>query len=172
MVAAGEAATKLRHSTPEERRRSAGSSRKSQRPAPQLMGSLAEPRYCAMESRCTQARFLNGSPALVRSTSKSDLCGRCEESGLSPDDASVLEKLRLEPTPLGKELKARALKDGLTVQLSLQRGAFWDAILELRKRRGITAERRLPPSGDNISGLIAPERSLGGHDGLQLSRGG
>jgi hypothetical protein len=41
-------------------------------------------------------------------------------------------------------------------------------VRELRERRGITAERRLPPSGDNISGLIAPEKSSGDHDRLQF----
>src|SRR5687768_3585175 len=111
------------------------------------MGSLAEPRYCAMGSRCTQARFLEGSPALLRSTNKSHLCSRCEESGLSPHEILVLDTLRLEPAPAGEELKARTFKDGLTAQLYLQRGVFWDAVRELRERRGITAERRLPPSG-------------------------
>jgi hypothetical protein len=112
-----------------------------------------------MGSRCTQARFLNGSPTQLRSTSKRELCARCEESGLSPHDASVLEKLRLEPAPPGEELKARAFKDGLTVQLFLQRGEFWDAVRELREQRGITALKRLPPSGDNMSGLIHPRRA-------------
>jgi len=43
-----------------------------------------------MGSKCTQARFLSGKPARLRSTSSSKLCGRCEEEGLSPDD--VLEE--------------------------------------------------------------------------------
>jgi hypothetical protein len=60
---------------------------------------------------------------------------------------------------VGEELKARGFKDGLTAQLYIQKGVFWDAIRELRERRGITAERRLPPSDDNVSGLIVPERS-------------
>jgi hypothetical protein len=47
----------------------------------------------------------------------------------------------------------------LTAQLYIQKGVFWDAIRELRERRGITAERRLPPSGDNVDGLIGPEGS-------------
>ena len=112
-----------------------------------------------MGSRCTQARFLDGSPAPLRSTNKSELCGRCEESGLSPHDIPVLDKVRIEPAPPGEELKARAFKDGLTVQLYLQRGVFWDAVRELRERRVITAERRLPPSGENIGGLIVPDTS-------------
>jgi hypothetical protein len=119
-----------------------------------------------MGSRCTQPRFLNGSPAPLRSTSKSQLCARCEELGLSPHDIPVLDKVRNEPAPAGEELKARAFKDGLTAQSYVQKGVFWDAVRELRERRGFTAERRLPPSGDNISGLIAPEKSSGDHDRL------
>jgi hypothetical protein len=114
-----------------------------------------------MGSRCTQARFLNGSPARLRSTNESDLCGRCEESGLSLHDVSALEELSLEPAPLGEELKARAFKDGLTAQLYLQRGVFWDAVCELRERRGITPKKRLPPSGDNVSEMISPGRIPG-----------
>jgi hypothetical protein len=109
-----------------------------------------------MGSRCTQTRFLNGSPARLRSTSKSELCARCEESGLSPHDVPALDQFRLEPAPLGEELKARAFKDGLTAQLYVRRGTFWDAVRDLREQRGITAERRLPPSGDGTSGLIFP----------------
>ena len=40
-----------------------------------------------MGSQCTQARFLDGEPARLRSTSSSKLCARCEEARLSPDDA-------------------------------------------------------------------------------------
>ena len=114
-----------------------------------------------MGSRCTQARFLNGSPARLRSTSKSQLCARCEESGLSPHGIPVLDKLRNELPPAEEELKARGFKDGLTAQLYLQRGVFWDAIRELRERRGITAKKGLPPSGDNVSEFIPPGRSPG-----------
>jgi hypothetical protein len=114
-----------------------------------------------MGSRCTQARFLNGNPAPLRRTSKSELCGRCEESGLSQHDVPMLEKLPIEPAPVGEELKARAFKDGLTAQLYVQRGMFWDAVRELRERRGITAKKGLPPSGDNVSEFILPERSSG-----------
>jgi hypothetical protein len=110
-----------------------------------------------MGSRCTHARFLDGNPAPLRSTNKSQLCSRCEESGLSPHEIPVLDKLRTEPDPPGEELKARAFKDGLTAQLYLQRGIFWDAVRELRERRGITAETGLPPSGENVAGLIFPE---------------
>lgn len=125
------------------------------------MTSLSAPRFCAMGSRCTQARFLNGNPAPLRRTSKSDLCGRCEESGLSQHDVPMLEKLPIEPAPVGEELKARAFKDSLTAQLYVQKGMFWDAVRESRERRGITPERRLPPSGDNVSEFILPERSSG-----------
>jgi hypothetical protein len=114
-----------------------------------------------MGSRCTQARFLDGSPARLRSTSQSQLCARCEESGLSPNGIPVLDKLRNEPAPAGEELKARAFKDGLTAQLYLQRGVFWDAVRELRERRGITAKKGLPPSRDNVSEFISPRRSPG-----------
>jgi hypothetical protein len=58
-------------------------------PRHQPMGSVAEPRFCGMGSKCTQARFL-GEPARLRATSSSKLCGRCEEEGLSPDD--ILEE--------------------------------------------------------------------------------
>jgi hypothetical protein len=109
-----------------------------------------------MGSRCTQAPYLNGSPAQLRSTNKSKLCGRCEESGHSPHDVSMLDRLRIEPAPAGEELKARTFKDGLTAQLYLRRGVFWDAIRELRERREITVKRSLPPAGDNISALIIP----------------
>jgi hypothetical protein len=123
------------------------------------MGSLAEPRYCAMGSRCTQSRFLDGSPAQLRSTNKSELCGRCEESGLSPHDIPMFDKERIESAPPGEELKAQAFKDSLTVQLYLQRGLFWDAVRELRERRGITARKGLPPSGGDISAKFTPGRS-------------
>jgi hypothetical protein len=73
----------------------------------------------------------------------------------------MLEKLPIEPAPVGEELKARAFKDGLTAQLYVQRGMFWDAVRELRERRGITAKKGLPPSGDNVSEFILPERSSG-----------
>jgi hypothetical protein len=121
------------------------------------MGSLAGPRYCAMGSRCTHAPFLDGNPAPLRSTNKSQLCSRCEELGLSPHEIPVLDKLRTEPDPPGEELKARAFKDSLTAQLYLQRGVFWDALRDLRERWEITAERGLPPSAENVSGLIFPE---------------
>jgi hypothetical protein len=112
-----------------------------------------------MGSRCTQARFLNGNPAPLRRTSKSELCRRCEESALSQHDVPMLEKLPIEPAPVGEELKARVFKDGLTAQLYIQKGVFWDAVRELREQRGITAERRMPPSDDDGSGLVVPERS-------------
>src|SRR5215208_3249692 len=48
--------------------------------------SLAEPRYCAMGERCTQARFLDGKPNKVRKTSKSILCDRCIQEGYKPED--------------------------------------------------------------------------------------
>ena len=112
-----------------------------------------------MGSRCTQAPFLDGSPAPLRSTSKSKLCSRCEESGLSPHEIPVLNKLRTEPDPPGEELKARAFKDSLTAQLYLQRGVFWDAVRELRERRVITAERRLPPFPSDSGALLVPDTS-------------
>jgi hypothetical protein len=52
----------------------------------QPMGSVAEPRFCAMGSQCTHARFLDGKPVRLRSTSSSQLCAQCEEAELSPDD--------------------------------------------------------------------------------------
>lgn len=128
------------------------------------MGSVAEPRYCAIGSRCTHARFLDGSPAPLRSTNKSNLCSRCEESGLSPHEIPVLDTLRREPAPAGEELKARTFKDGLMAQLYVQWGVFWDAVRELRERRGIIAERRLPPSGENLSELIFPDSIPDGDD--------
>src|SRR5918998_417395 len=51
------------------------------------MGSVAEPRFCAMGNQCTQARFLDSKPVRLRSTSSSKLCAQCEEAGLSPEDA-------------------------------------------------------------------------------------
>jgi hypothetical protein len=69
----------------------------------------------------------------------------------------MLDKLRIEPVPPGEELKARVFKNGLTAQLYLQRGVFWDAVRDLREQWGITAERGLPPSGENVSGLIFPD---------------
>src|SRR5918992_1362148 len=48
--------------------------------------SLAEPRYCAMGERCTQASFLDGKPNKVRKTSKSTLCDRCIQEGYKPED--------------------------------------------------------------------------------------
>ena len=121
-----------------------------------------------MGSRCTQARFLNGSPARLRSTSESELCGRCEESGLSLHDVRALDIPRIEPAPAGEELKARALKDSLTVQLYLQRGEFWDAVRELRERREITARKDLPPSGGDISAGFWPGQSPGENFGTYV----
>jgi hypothetical protein len=80
------------------------------------MTRLPPPRFYAMGSRCTQARFLN---VVLRSGAglrKSQPCARCEELGLSPHDIPVLDKLRNEPAPAGEEHKARAFKDGLTAQ--------------------------------------------------------
>ncbi len=90
-----------------------------------------------MGGRCTQARFLDGSPARLRSKSKSQLCARCEGSELSPHGIPVLDKLRIEPAPAGEELKARAFKDGLSARLYVQRGMFWDGVPGLELRNGV-----------------------------------
>jgi hypothetical protein len=121
------------------------------------MDSLSEPRFCAMGAhQCTQAPFLDGGPARLRSTNKSPLCSRCEESGLSLRDVRVRDSLESAPSG-GEENIVRAFKDGLLVQVCLQYGPFWDAIKELRKRRGITALRQMPPSGPGISSLVMPD---------------
>jgi hypothetical protein len=126
MVAAvGQAATKLRQRTPEERRR--GPLRQKREPAPHRMDSLSEPRFCAMGAQCKQAPFLDGGPARLRSINKSQLCSRCEESGLSLRDVGVRYSLESAPSG-GEENKVRAFKDGLLVQVCLQYGPFWDAI--------------------------------------------
>jgi hypothetical protein len=51
------------------------------------MGRVTEARYCAMGERCTQARFLDGKPSRLRSTSNSDLCEGCIQEGYTLDDA-------------------------------------------------------------------------------------
>lgn len=122
-----------------------------------VMDSLPVPRSCAMGSRCTQAPFLDGAPARLRSTSKSQLCSRCEEEGLRPHGDQALCRLSVAPLPKGEELKARAFKDDLTVQLFLRKGPFWEAIKAMREKRGIVASTQLPPSGPGISELIFPE---------------
>src|SRR5215204_4328985 len=120
------------------------------------MGSVSEPRFCAMGGHCTQARFLGGKPAKLRTTSNSKVCARCEDLGLSPDDI-IAHPLTLLPSVEGEENKVRAFKDGLTIQLYVQKGPFWEAVSEVREKRDIIAERRLPPSGQEIGGLILPE---------------
>jgi hypothetical protein len=114
-----------------------------------------------MGTRCTQARFLDGKPAKLRSTSKGQLCARCEEEGLTPHGDQALGWSSLTPPPRGEELKARAFKDDLTVQLFLRNGPFWDAIKNVRERRGIIPARQLPPSGPGVSELIFPEKRIG-----------
>jgi hypothetical protein len=117
--------------------------------------------------QCTQAPFLDGGPARLRSTNKSPLCSPCEESGLSLRDVRVRYSLESAPSG-GEENIVRAFKDGLLVQVCLQYGPFWDAIKELRKRRGITALRQMPPSGPGISSLVMPdEPSAGTRDFLE-----
>ena len=132
------------------------------------MGSVAEPRFCAMGGQCTQARFLSGKPAKLRTTSNSKVCARCEESGLSPDDVTA-RPLTLLPSVEGEENKVRAFKAGLTIQLYVQKGPFWEAVGGMREKRNIVAERRLPPSGPEISGLILPEARYKGQDYFELS---
>ena len=110
-----------------------------------------------MGALCTQAQFLGGKPAQLRSTSKSLVCARCEESGLSPHGNRALYKEPLETAPKGEEKKVRAYKDGLTVQLYLRNGPFWDAVETLRKKRSITAERQMPPSEPKGNDLIMPD---------------
>jgi hypothetical protein len=122
--------------------------------AARCMVSLSEARYCAMGARCTQARFLDGRPQKLRSTNKSGICDRCEESGLS------LKELAPEEDSGGAHYKGRrglAFKDELVVQHFMQRGPFWKAVCRLRERRGIVARTSLPPSGHGISSLIMPK---------------
>ena len=115
-----------------------------------------------MGERCTQARFLGSRPAKLRSTNKSSICTRCEESGLLPTNEQSAEGSRPKIEIRGEEAKVRTFKDDLTVQLYLQKGAFWDAVLEVREKWGIVALTQLPPSGPGISGLILPEHAPDG----------
>ncbi len=117
-----------------------------------------------MGERCTQARFLGGRPARLRSTSKSSICARCEESGLLPTDEQSAEGPRHKIEIQGEEAKVRNFKDDLTAQLHLQKGTFWDAVLEVREKWGIVARTQLPPSGPGISGLILPEHAPDGDE--------
>lgn len=108
-----------------------------------------------MGARCTQARFLGGEPAKLRKTSKSAICARCEEAGLSPEKASVKDGSGAAVHNKGR--RALAFKDGLVVQHFMQQGRFWNAVYRLRERRGIVAETDLPPAGPNTSPVIMPE---------------
>lgn len=74
-----------------------------------------------MGGRCTQATFLGGKPAKLRSTNKSSICTRCEESGLSPTDEQSAEGFDPKIETRGEEAKVRAFKDDLTVQLYLRK---------------------------------------------------
>lgn len=132
------------------------------------MDSLSGPRFCAMGIRCTQARFLDGKPSPLRRSSTSKLCASCEKAGLLPLDAETLKLEPLEPAPEGEERKARAFKDSLTVQLFLKNGTFWDAVNDLRMKRGIAASRQVPPSGPEISGLIMADEPGYGQDVFAL----
>ena len=65
-------------------------------PAPPLtMAGLAEGRRCARGAQCVQARWLDGQPAQLRSTSVDTICGACREKARDaqvPSSAARAEK--------------------------------------------------------------------------------
>jgi hypothetical protein len=118
------------------------------------MDSLAEPRRCANGARCVRYDPATHKPEKLSRYNSDPVCEACQR-----EEAVRHEEVRIEPAPAGEELKARRFKDGLTAQLYLQRGVFWDAVRELRERRAITAERRLPPFPSDSGALLIPDTS-------------
>jgi hypothetical protein len=118
------------------------------------MDSLAEPRRCENGARCVRYDPATHKPEKLSRYNSDPVCEACQR-----EEAVRHEEVRIEPAPAGEELKARRFKDGLTAQLYLQRGVFWDAVRELRERRVITAERRLPPFPSDSGALLVPDTS-------------
>src|SRR5215203_2514543 len=113
-------------------------------PAPQLMGSVAK-RYCARGERCTQFEKL-GSPTRLRETNKSEICEACQ---VVPPDVSTNKQNTFEAwcEASGKRaLESRVgvemenYKRELIISLWSKRGAFWDAVRQLRETWHVVPE--------------------------------
>lgn len=131
----------------------AGRSRKSTEPAPLLMESVAK-RRCANGQDCYHVRRLGlDDPVSLRSSHKGDICEKCKEADEANPVLSVPSEerqhrshgTRLVSTRAASDW--RALKQDLALELFTRRGPFWEAVEELRHRRGIQAVTGLPKGG-------------------------
>jgi len=111
------------------------------------MGSVAE-RYCAKGARCTQYGRLGG-PAMLRSTSESDICEACRSADLQTEtsptrrDKPQTRRYDVLETSVGKEIKS--LKSDLVLQLYRREGRFWEAVRQVRERWDIEPDISFPP---------------------------
>ena len=75
--------------------------------------SVAEARYCAMGQQCTQARFLEGNPAKLRSTKAGGLCERCVQKGHTLEDAPAFHSEPVSDRQAAKQLSECAMCEKL-----------------------------------------------------------
>jgi hypothetical protein len=123
------------------------------------MGSLPEPRYCALGRQCAQYSALGNKPTRLSKYNTEDICEACRRRGAEQADGEPMfrteeqlyERFRKhsrsegrEALPSDVERQLIAVKRGLVEQLYLQRGPFWEAIRDMRSRWGIAAVANVP----------------------------
>ena len=124
------------------------------------MGSLSEPRYCALGRQCTQYSALGNKPAILSKYNTEDICEACrrQRTSTQADDEPVFRteeelyewsRKRLhsegrEALRSDAEAQLITIKRGLVEQLYLQRGPFWEAIHDMRSRWRIVAVANVP----------------------------
>ena len=124
------------------------------------MGSLSDPRYCALGRQCTQYSALGNKPARLSKYNTQDICDACRRQKASTQadgepvfrsEEELYERARKrlrseerEALPSDTEGQLITIKRGLVEQLYLQRGPFWEAIRDMRSRWGIVAVANVP----------------------------
>ena len=114
------------------------------------MASVAK-RRCAKGQNCYHVRELGlKEPVSLRSSYKGDICEKCREA---KPDAPTLRKERQQKANDTRLLSTRAASEwrslvrDLVLQLFMRRGAFWEAVEDLRRRRNIQVVTGLPRGG-------------------------
>ena len=102
-----------------------------------------------MGKRCTQARFLGGKPAKLRSTSKGELCERCVQEGCHPEDEPKSPNAGLESPELEMCSACRRLATDLASEARDRlcgrcRAVFWAARVLFKEC--VTDEREIVPT--------------------------
>jgi hypothetical protein len=102
-----------------------------------------------MGGRCTQARFLGGKPAKLRSTSKGELCDRCVQEGRHPEDAPTSsnagrESPELETCSACQRLATELVNEAGDRLCGRCRAVFLAARVLLKE--GISDEREIVPT--------------------------